>query len=307
MVWNVRSLLEEISNDDTYLKVMRIGLFIIAKSLIRFGFLQIPKLSNELQIRLMILIEHAFFTSIGWYVLVIAPHLNHVESWFFNTKNNWVLPPLPFASFGLFYEVKLATHLEDVVHMIVTWTSPLVSSGQEGERVGRDRKMDIHHLSTAALCIGSYFFGYAKIGSLGELIPNVLHVAPSSYLMITVMFLHDASDVPLDLLRLSTTLDIPWLQITSYILTVISWVYWRLWFLPMRVMYSIAFESASLLFPIPCKPGECTWAEYPLESLRERVPFLCLLGTLLYLHVVWFWLILLKGMKAYREMTHKRE
>jgi hypothetical protein len=113
------------------------------------------------------------------------------------------------------------------------------------------------------------------------------------------MFLHDCSDIPLDFLRLFSALNWKVGQLIFFPITLIGWIYWRLWFLPMTVMRSIAFDSASLLFDLPCGAGECTWEKFPIESMRERVPFLLLLGSLLYLHLLWFLLLLKKG---YREI-----
>ena len=74
------------------------------------------------------------------------------------------------------------------------------------------------------------------------------------------MLLHDASDLPLDLLRISSTTNWKIGQYVFFPITIVSWIYWRLWILPSKVMYSIAFESASLIFTdIPCKPGKCYW------------------------------------------------
>lgn len=44
--------------------------------------------------------------------------------------------------------------------------------------------MVLHHIVTAVLCLGSWALNYTRIGSI-------------------VMFLHDVSDIPLDVVRLS--------------------------------------------------------------------------------------------------------
>jgi ceramide synthetase len=68
--------------------------------------------------------------------------------------------------------------------------------------------MVIHHVATAILCIGSWCFGYLRVGS-------------------AVMFLHDVSDVPLDLVRTWGAVNQKGLQIASMILTLLMWGYWR--------------------------------------------------------------------------------
>ena len=142
--------------------------------------------------------------------------------------------------------------------------------------------MTLHHIATAALCLQSYALGYVKIGSI-------------------IMFLHDVSDIPLDLLRLCTALNLssklP--AVIAYLALLFGWIYWRLWFFPTRVLYSIAFESKSLLLVNEgCDVGSCTWSQVP-----ERFPFLALLGVLQLLHVVWFVAMLKKG---YSELLSKK-
>ena len=114
------------------------------------------------------------------------------------------------------------------------------------------------------------------------------------------MLLHDASDVPLDLLRLATAFKWKLGQLIFFPITLIFWIYWRLWYLPVKVMNSVNSESVSFIFNLGCAPTFCTWTEYPLNCLLEKGSFLTLLGTLFILHIVWFWLLLKKG---YRELV----
>ena len=95
----------------------------------------------------------------------------------------------------------------------------------------KDLKMSVHHITTAILCIVSYYCGYAKIGSV-------------------IMFLHDVSDLPLDFLRIFSILEYSSLQLFSYVLLVLTWIYWRLWFFPTAVLYSIAVQSKSLIYKV---------------------------------------------------------
>jgi hypothetical protein len=139
----------------------------------------------------MILIEHIFFTVWGYYVVVIHPTTLQIEneegqlvtmsSWFYNSIDCWSKIQYPFPMFRLFYHVKIGSHLEDMIYLLITWMFPSMAfqvSNTPSEKVlnkktnklviKRDSKMDIHHTSTAALCIGSYATGYVKIGSLGR-------------------------------------------------------------------------------------------------------------------------------------------
>ena len=61
----------------------------------------------------------------------------------------------------------------------------------------------------------------------------------------------------------------------------------RLWYFPTTVIYSIIFESKSLLIKSDCVPGECWMTENPLE----RVVYVVFLGSLFILHVIWFYML----------------
>ena len=65
------------------------------------------------------------------------------------------------------------------------------------------------------------------------------------------MLLHDASDVPLDVVRIAGMLPSGALvgaaKIAAYIATLASWAYWRLYYFPFHVLYSVAVDSKSML------------------------------------------------------------
>jgi len=270
----------------------------IAKSLFRMTFSNMTIFSTDLRTRLMILTEHALFTFWGWRVIVDVPLELHLDSWMFTTIDCWRKPVFPFAEFHYYYKVKMATHLEDLLVMgyqfLTSKDDKKVQSESDRNRnhhnassnPAGDKYMVIHHIVTALLCITSYLTTYCKIGSL-------------------VMFLHDASDLPLDFLRMASALNWKAGQILFYPCTLLAWLYYRLWFLPTTVMQSINTESTSFLrVNCPCGAGECHWSKYPLEAMVERGPFLILLGALLYLHFVWFALLLKKG---YREFVPSKD
>lgn len=99
---------------------------------------------------------------------------------------------------------KVGTHVEDLVYMAwkqysgdkdedlspVSSHDPeaarLISSDSKGrkkEHAESDQYMVVHHIVTAVLCLVSWALNYTRIGSI-------------------VMFLHDISDLPLDVVRL---------------------------------------------------------------------------------------------------------
>jgi len=85
------------------------------------------------------------------------------------------------------------------------------------------------------------------------------------------------------------------MQTLSYGLTVLAWLYWRIWYFPFFVLFSIAVDSKSLIYESSCTTGTCSWQEVP-----ERVPFLLLLGLLCLLNFIWFSQLIQKGLREFR-------
>eukprot|EP01038_Epipyxis_sp_PR26KG_P004807 gene4807-6735_t len=275
-------------------QVISIIFFIGIKNGIRRIFMNIPAYifpTTEIRDKTMFFFEHLLFTIWGLQVIILTPGAKF--SWFYNPKLCWIPPLYPTDEFRLFYIVKVATHIEDLLYLFsmqyvfshkrdqhsinvastVTAEVNLNLPPSDKDR-RKDAMMDIHHLATAILCISSFFTGYVKIGSL-------------------VMLLHDASDVPLDVLRLFMLKGYnKTAQSAAYITTLIAWLFWRLWVFPMIVIRTIMFDSKSILFA--CEGEDCVW----MEAL-ERAPFVVLLGALLLLHILWFKKLLQKG---YREL-----
>jgi hypothetical protein len=133
---------------------------------------------------------------------VVAPPPG--ESWYTHTRLCWEAPLYPSEGFHMYYLAKVGTHIEDLLCLAVKIGGGRKSGGPKGrgsdaqadgaggaepEDGQRDGKMALHHVATAALCLGSWAGGYAKVGSV-------------------VMMLHDISDVPLDGVRVSEPLEV---------------------------------------------------------------------------------------------------
>lgn len=189
-------------------------LFCIAlKNAVRRIFMAIPFSVEELRDRYMFVLEHAFFTVFCYYVIVVIPESDSQgSSWLFNSKNFWVSPVYSSGVFYIFYLAKVGTHLEDLIMLATKWYlhNKAVKAATEVVPVPSelDTKMVLHHIVTAALCIGSWWFDYARIGSC-------------------VMFLHDISDIPLDLSRLFSLLNWDMCVNVAVIFCVPMWFYWR--------------------------------------------------------------------------------
>jgi len=112
-----------------------------------------------------------------------------------------------------------------------------------------------HHLVTVALIFSSYLFHYTRIGVL-------------------VLIIHDVSDIFLDFLKLSHYLDVDLAVFITFVINMISWIYFRLYQFPFRVIHAGLFTSIALV------PNGKWWA---LSN--------ALLIILQILHVYWFQLL----------------
>ena len=89
--------------------------------------------------------------------------------------------------------------------------------------------MMTHHIVTIALVAGSYTGGYLPIGT-------------------TILFLHDLSDVPLDMLKMVNYAKLEGKQgyfatEITFVLLLVEWFYFRVYLFPTKLVYSAMFES----------------------------------------------------------------
>ena len=148
---------------DAFLVAILFG--VLLKNGVRRIFMACIIKSAKLTERVFILLEHVLFSLWALWVLV-GDQDGREGRHFFDLSLCWSLPQIPSEPFHLFYIFKVATHAEDVLFLVWTLVFPTTSGGPDDEsRSGRDVKMILHHLSTAVLCICSYFSGYAKIGA----------------------------------------------------------------------------------------------------------------------------------------------
>ena len=280
--------------------IITILVLIIVKNAVRRLFMVAPLPSQDHKDRWSYLLEHVVFAAWAYYSIVIVPEAQSAgSSWLLNPALCWVKPSYPSDFFQLFYLAKTATHSEDLIYIAYNrYKESKAKKNVESQDIGdyelvntlesnnlnnddsqtkmnnapnptpkdqnKDTKMDIHHIATAILCLASAFTGYSRIGSL-------------------IMFLHDLSDIPLDLVRIFGLFDMKNAQAGMMFVTLGTWLYWRLYWFPVVVLYSIAVDSKSLLKEDSCEIGHCS-----LSSIPERIPFLILLGILVILHYFWF-------------------
>ncbi|KAF0713158.1 Aste57867_4488 [Aphanomyces stellatus] len=136
--------------------------------------------------------------------------------------------------------------------------------------------MMTHHFVTIALVTWSYATQFMPIGVL-------------------VLLIHDASDIPLDMLKMANYLKLEarkgfFVSEGLFAISIVGWFYSRVYLFPTKLIYSAFWENReacclphqahdlSILFP---SPGPPSW-----------LAFIVLLTTLFVLHVWWTFLLL---------------
>lgn len=119
-----------------------------------------------------------------------------------------------------------------------------------------------HHIATAFLIMLSYIFRFARVGSI-------------------VLAIHDASDVFMEIGKMSKYSGCEWLASISFILFVASWVALRLIYFPFWVIWSTSYEVVLTLDK----------EKHKVDGPIYYYVFNSLLISLLVLHIYWWVLI----------------
>ncbi|XP_016456413.2 ASC1-like protein [Nicotiana tabacum] len=119
-----------------------------------------------------------------------------------------------------------------------------------------------HHVATAILIVLSYIFRFARVGSV-------------------VLALHDASDVFLEIGKMSKYSGAEGLASFSFVLFALSWIVLRLTYFPFWVLWSTSYEVIQTLDK----------EKHKVEGPIYYYVFNSLLYCLLVLHIYWWVLI----------------
>lgn len=133
----------------------------------------------------------------------------------------------------------------------------------------------LHHFLTFTLVFFSYLLNYLPIGA-------------------AVMVLHDVTDLTASFFKLMIDVTPFALQMTSFVLMLVSWAYFRLYFFPVHVIGRIYEEAQDWRGLVPMNGN----------SVAMLSGFLFVLFCL---HVFWFY-IMLKGLiKRFSKQDYKNE
>ncbi|KAK9107181.1 hypothetical protein Syun_023192 [Stephania yunnanensis] len=119
-----------------------------------------------------------------------------------------------------------------------------------------------HHIATVMLIVLSYIFRFARVGSV-------------------VLALHDASDVFLEMGKMSKYSGCEGLASFTFILFVLSWIILRLIYYPFWILWSTSYEVLLSL----------DREKHPVDGPIYYYMFNSLLFCLLVLHIYWWVLI----------------
>jgi len=142
------------------------------------------------------------------------------------------------------------------------------------------------HLSLSLLGV-SWGNGYLRVGLL-------------------VLYVHDVSDIFVDLLKMVNYLKIEgvrgWMATEiAYGTCVVSWMYYRLYQFPFRAIYASFVEPLRLLSKHPRQPVTFLGLQWFPPDLPLYTEMNALLFTLLALHIYWFHLFLMIGYRIITE------
>lgn len=147
-----------------------------------------------------------------------------------------------------FYIFKLSYHLYELVYTLVF------------QRSRSDfPEYLLHHLMTWSLIFFSYSLNMLPLGCI-------------------VMLVHDATDLMVTLFKLTIDVTHISVQFIFYSSMLVSWVYFRLWFFPIHLIWGLHWECY--------EDNICQNVNYPM--LNMLFAFIC---GLFLLHIFWFFLM----------------
>lgn len=119
-----------------------------------------------------------------------------------------------------------------------------------------------HHVATVILILASFLTRFGRVCSI-------------------VVAIHDASDIFLELAKLSKYIEVEWSATLNFVIFAISWAWLRLWYFPRYIIYSTSYEILQIV----------DVSKFPKHGPILYYGFNFLLIILLYLHIYWWILI----------------
>ncbi|RCV07024.1 hypothetical protein SEVIR_1G214600v4 [Setaria viridis] len=189
---------------------------------------------------------------------LLALSVTYNEPWFTNTRYFWVGP-----GEQVWPDQKIKLKLKAVYMYAAGFYTYSIFALIFWETRRSDFGVSMsHHVATVVLIVLSYVFRFARVGSI-------------------VLAIHDASDVFLEVGKMSKYSHCDWLANISFLLFVVSWILLRLTYFPFWILRSTSYE---VLLTLDKK-------KHNFDGPIYYYVFNSLLFSLLVLHIYWWVLI----------------
>jgi hypothetical protein len=257
----------------------------LSVTLHKYGYVDAPPLAGKIQMKKWQEQSWQFFVHVTMTMMEFV--ILYEEEWWRDTTTVWV--PHPFEQRGRF-----RTDLQILyITQLAIWIYTCFIHRFLDERRKDYFVMYTHHIVTIALVGVSWAVGYMRIGLL-------------------VLWIHDVSDIFVDTLKMVNYLKMEGpkgffgVEI-SYVMCVLSWLYWRLYQYPFRVIHASLVVPFTLLLKTPRYPIRIPYLD--LEYFPADLPYHfesnVLLFLLLGMHIYWFQLFLMIGYRMLTESTRE--
>ncbi|KAE9597941.1 hypothetical protein Lal_00029583 [Lupinus albus] len=189
---------------------------------------------------------------------ILALSVTYDEPWFTNTSHFWVGPGTQ-----LWPDQKIKLKLKLVYMYAAGFYTYSIFALIFWETRRSDFGVSMgHHVATVILIVLSYIFRFARVGSV-------------------VLAIHDASDVFLEIGKMSKYSGAETMASFAFILFVLSWIILRLIYYPFWILWSTSYEVLLTLDK----------EKHPRDGPIYYYVFNSLLYCLLVLHIYWWVLI----------------
>ncbi|KAE9614516.1 hypothetical protein Lal_00012203 [Lupinus albus] len=189
---------------------------------------------------------------------ILALYVTYDEPWFTHTRNFWVGP-----GNQVWPDQKIKLKLKAVYMYAAGFYSYSIFALIFWETRRSDFGVSMgHHVATVILIVLSYIFRFARVGSV-------------------VLAIHDASDVFLEIGKMSKYSGAETMASFAFILFVLSWIILRLIYFPFWILWSTSYEVLLTLDK----------EKHQKEGPIYYYVFNSLLYCLLVLHIYWWVLI----------------
>jgi len=177
-------------------------------------------------------------------------------------------------SVGFFYQLQVGVHVESA---IVLFRNVL----RDGSK--QQAMMLVHHAVTLFLVGASWLAGTFEVGA-------------------TMFWLHDASDIGIDLLKLVRAWDAPLpILVAVYLFALVSWGILRCIYLPLHIV----IPGWQMFYAMCFDQDPAIHCYGPRGAATYGFPALIGMSTLLVLHVLWFRDLIKSGLRVLRGSSAK--